>query len=352
MTARVRIVTPPEDAAQPTVEQQWIDAADITARPCKWLLPGRLPAGCLVVVEGAKSASKSTFCAGLAAALTRGRPLIGRKKLPLGDVLWSCGEEGPDQYAVPRLQLAGADMRRVHFTAIDDHGEHRRLWLPSCVPTLRSAIEHWGVRLVILDPLSSHVPMELSLHHDQAIHHILDPLGHLAFATGCTVIVTRNLTKDRGADRADRGLGGSGISGVARAVLLIERPDPATARRLLRVVVKNVGVEAAPVEYHLEGPGDHARLTRVRELAAADDDDDTHGDEPDERDALDNATQLLRALLVDGAVDAQAVAREAEAALIAPRTLRRAKARLKVWHRRVPGSQPARWEWCPPKGGW
>jgi putative DNA primase/helicase len=348
---KLRAVAPPDDDAPQTIEDQWVSASEIKSRPLTWLLPGRLPDASVVLVEGAKNASKSTFCAALAAAVTRGRPLFGRKRLPKGCVLWSCGEEDPDRHVVPRLLLHDADMARVKFLPLDDLGMRRRIWLPSCIDFLRQSVLYFGVRLIVLDPLSSHVPPEISLKDDQAIHSALDPLAWLSFAVGCCVVLTRNLTKDRTAKRVDRGIGGSAVSGVARSVVVIERPDPAKTTRILRVVVKNVGRDVPPVEYDLEGPGEFAKLVRARELTDLPDDDNQDGDEPEERDAIDNAIQLLRALLAGGPVDVQEIQREAEAAMILPRTLRRAKFRLKISHRRVPGSSPAKWQWCPPKGG-
>lgn len=346
---QLSVTGPPQPES---VDDQWEVAARIQPEKTTWLVPDRIMAESVTMIEGHKGSGKSTFLAHLVAAVTRGRAVLGRKKIPKGNVIWSGAEEAPGKFAVPRLKAAGADMDRVHFPSKDGRGVRRRLTLPGSVGNMRAAIEHFGATLIVLDPLSSHVPATLDLRNDQAIHEALDPLADLAHSARVTCIVTRNLVKSKGVDRLHAGLGGAAVGGVARSVLLVDWPDRLDSRRLLRLVACNSTKNNRPLEYRLVDAGGCAKVDGLRELASSEDDDSLDQDEPDEKDARENACELLRALLATEDVDVRTIQAEAENAGVSLRTLRRAKVQLGIRHRRVPGSNPARWEWRAPLQGW
>jgi putative DNA primase/helicase len=353
MTAsKVRIAHEPDDDAPPTVGEQWESAKDIKRRPLLWMLPNRIPAASVVLVEGDKGVGKSTLLCALAAHVTGGRKLVGRKKPAAGSVLWCPGEEDASTVTKSRLEAAGANMDRVHFPRENERGERRKVMLPSGTGQLRSAVDHFGATLLVIDPLSAHVPPEVSLSFDQDIHSVLDPLAELAHATGCTVVCTRNLTKNTQGPALHRGLGGAAVAGVARALLRIDWPDEKSTRRLMRVVRCNSGRPVGPLEYELAEAGDVCCLARVRELGVDQDDADATADDPGERDVRADARLLLRRVLDAGRVSVKVIEAEAKAACIGDRTLRFAKADLKVQSHRVSNANPPHWEWGPPKGGW
>lgn len=346
-------VTTSEDEPQPeTVADQWEAASQVKNQPVAWLLPGRVLKGTVAVLEGHKGVGKSSLCCALVAAITKGKPLIGRRKVQKGSVLWSPGEEDAATVVRPRLAVAGADLSRVHFPAANELGVRRRLMLPGCCGYLRSAIEHFGATLLILDPLSSHVPPEMDLRSDQSIHQVLDPVADLAYSTGCTVVITRNLVKAQGVDRLHAGLGGAAVGGVARSVLVIDQPDRKTSRRVLRVVACNLASATPAVEYHLVDQGGWPIVARLKEVPIEQDDEVADQLDLSERDVRADARLLLRRMIGGDWVSVAHIEAEALSASIGQRTLRTAKAELGVLSRRVGTHTPAYWEWGPPKGGW
>jgi hypothetical protein len=308
--------------------------------------------GTVAILESRKGCGKTSLAATIAAALTTGRALLGRRKGKPADVVWVAGEVDHDLEVEPRLLAAGADLARVHPPAKDETGIRRRVYLPYQLGQLADAIRHWGCVLCVLDPLSSIVPPEVDLRSDQAVHSVLDPLCHLAAQTGCTMLCTRNLTKDRGADRLDQGLGGAGVAGVARSLLAIDWLDTRDTLRTLRVVRCNEAGSTPPVEYHMIAEGEQVVCTGWRTVPADEDDPQAEGLDAADRDVRADALLLLRRLIGDEWVSAQTVMMEASSAAISERTLRAAKAELGVRSRRSGRVMPAYWEWGPPHKGW
>ncbi len=327
----------------------WESAEEVQVRPLEWLVPSRIVRAAICILEGEKGVSKSTLSVALAAAVTTGKPLWGRKKLPKGDVLWLPGEEDVALHIRPRLMVAGADLARVHFPPRDRHGIRQRLCLPADTDTLVEQILRFDCKLVVIDPLGSFVPPGCDLRVDQVIHDVLDPVADIAAAYDCTVLVNRNLTKGRSASRVDRGQGGVAVGGIARSILCIDWPDESLPRRVLRVVRCNLVPNTLPVEFRLEDVGGFGKATGFREMTpeevnAEDDEEDVA-----ERDVLADACKMLKDLLSKGPVSSKVVIAEAASIQISPRTLRRAKVKLCITSKRVIRKKEARWDWVPPK---
>ena len=346
---RLRVRGSPEEEQSESVADQWEAAANVAVKPLRWLVPGRVVQGAVAIIEGHKGVGKSTFLAALVASITRGRPMVGRKRLTRGCVLWSAGEEDPASVVRPRLAAAKADLAAVHFPAAGDGGRRRRLALPYSLGALRQAVEHYRPVLLILDPLSSHVPPELDLRNDQGTHQVLDPLADLAHDTGCTVVLSRNLVKSRDVDRVHAGLGGAAVGGVARSVLAIDWPDRAQSKRVLRVIACNLVGAAPPLEYRIEDRGGWGVMAGARELTPDQDDANAALLDDAERDVRADARLLLTRLVSAEWVPVGTIIAEANAASISERTLRSAKVDLGIRSRRVGANSPAYWEWGPPK---
>ena len=352
MSERLRVAAPPEEAPPQTVSDRWEAISGARSEKVSWLLPHRIVRGAVNLIEGDKGTGKSTLLVALAARLTVGRLLLGRRRVPPANVIWLAGEESYDAVVKPRLEAAGADLDRVHVPRLNERGERPRLYLPMGATELRDAVNHWRAGLVVLDPLSAHVPPEVPLTSDQEIHSVLDPLADLSYSTGCTVLCSRNLTKDRTASALHRGLGGAALAGIARSVLRIDWPDQRSGRRVVWVVSCNLTGERPQLEYHLADSGGVAVLERVKDLESSSDNDLGGADDPGERDVRADARLLLRRVIGSEWVPYRSLQGEAQAAGIGERTLRAVKADLGIRSRRQGGSGQAYWEWGPPAGGW
>ena len=153
----------------------WTTADRVAARDVRWILPGRLIAGCLAILEGETSAGKSTWIAALIAAITTGREWLGRPKSQPRNVLYLASEEDYASMIRPRLIAAGADESRVITPSLDAAGEQRRVYLTTGVGQLRDAIAAHQLELIVCEPLSSHVGPTVDLCQVNQSRAALDP---------------------------------------------------------------------------------------------------------------------------------------------------------------------------------
>ncbi len=123
--------------------------------PIAWVWHGWLARGKVHILGGAAGAGKTTIAIALAAAITSAGRFPDGSRAEAGSVaIWS-GEDDPQDTLVPRLLLAGADLKRVFFiTGIEEGGERRAFDPARDVEPLRRELAEIGdVRLLIIDPV-------------------------------------------------------------------------------------------------------------------------------------------------------------------------------------------------------
>src|SRR5262249_32593605 len=105
------------EAAPPAPELEVIRASEVEIRPLVWLWPGRIPAGCLVMLDGDPDQGKSHIALALAARITTGREMpreVPTRREPR-DVVIVAAEDSAAETVCPRLIAAGADCDRIHL---------------------------------------------------------------------------------------------------------------------------------------------------------------------------------------------------------------------------------------------
>jgi RecA-family ATPase len=118
---------------------------DVEPMNTEWLWKQRVPYGAITILDGDPNIGKSTISNDLAARVSTGRQmpggkLVGKRKTrnSKGNVLLLSAEDDPHRTIRPRLEAAGADLRRIRlFMHVDDVecGE-RRIIMPRDIPTL------------------------------------------------------------------------------------------------------------------------------------------------------------------------------------------------------------------------
>ena len=155
--AKDRFVVPtdfraaPQASAEPSGHSRVASAAELQAKPIRWLWPEAFAIGKLNLLGGLPGLGKSQVTLALAAALTKGGTLPDGSTAPLGNVLILASEDDPADTINPRLQAAGADMKRVFVR--DD-----ALNLATDLDRLKEMVAAiGGVILIIFDPISRYV---------------------------------------------------------------------------------------------------------------------------------------------------------------------------------------------------
>ncbi|MGA2617384.1 MAG: AAA family ATPase [Thermoguttaceae bacterium] len=291
--------------------------------PRQWLWPGRIPMGCLTLLDGDPGTNKSTLIYEIAARVTTGRAMYGSdERHAAANVVLLQAEDTLDDIH-NRLTACGADLTRV--LAYDRHGEH--IVLPRDVQRIEALIREYQVRLLAIDPLMNFLGG--SANNYQAVQRSLGPLVSMAEQTGVAVVLARHLNQSGGSNPLYRGLGSIGVMGAVRSGLLLA-VDPADhERRVLAQTKTNLGAiseslslrpleigEGVAVEWL--GTSPHSAITLLEAAGGR------------SRPELDEAMYFLFATLAGGPVLQREVHTAARQEGITPRTLRRAREALGI----------------------
>ncbi|MBA2367350.1 MAG: AAA family ATPase, partial [Actinobacteria bacterium] len=177
-----------EETIERTAEGEAPDPSDniritpisaVTAEPVRWLWEGWWPLGAVSLMVGEPGCNKSTLCYDRAARLSQGT-LSGSLFNQPSNILIASAEDAPTFTLRPRLEAAGADLDRASFLRLARGESEGDIQLPDELPQLRTSIERAKARLVIIDPLVSHLTSRVDSHRDQDIRKVLDPLSRIA----------------------------------------------------------------------------------------------------------------------------------------------------------------------------
>lgn len=347
-------VPPPTEGEVEPVPLEFLSADVTAARPATWLWEGRIPSCTVSFVQGQKGSGKSTWLRHIAAAVTGGPKLPGQraKTRKPGHVLWFAGEEPGTGTVLRGLQACGAILPLVKIQDLYSTDPAAAIALPRDLKRLEAAIDLFAAKLVVLDPVFSFTDGSLNIEGPSLeARAFMLPLIGLAGRKACTILLTRNCTKDRCASAIDSGRGSGELGNAARAILHLAEVADERGTFGLASAANNDGARAPTLLYRLEPFEGSVRAVATGTSSVSADDLAGADCDASERDALGDAKRLLRRLIQSTWISATDVRREAQNALISDSTLRRAKAALGVPSRRRKG-EVASWEWGPPLAGW
>lgn len=320
--------------------------SDVKSECVEWLWLERIPLSKLTILDGDPGVGKSLVAVDLAARVTRGAAMPDGTSAVDGGAVVLSAEDGLADTIRPRLEAAGADLKRILCVGSDE----ALPTIPSDLSRIETLVRAVRAVIVIIDPLIAFIPGETNTWRDQDIRRALAPLARMAERTGAAVLLLRHLNKSSGGNALYRGGGSIGIIGAARCALLIARDPDDQALRVLAATKSNLALPPPSISFRLEGNDSGA----VRVAWGGQSSHDAsellvQAVGPEERSALDAARAVLRAVLADGPVEAVEVRRQARTAGIAGRTLDRAKFIENVVARREGFGAGARWVWQLPK---
>lgn len=329
-----------------------VHLSDVEAKPVRWLWRGRIPLGKLTVLDGDPGLGKTTMLLDVAARVTTGTAMPDGSTSDLagraGVVILSA-EDGLDDTIRPRLDAAGADVRRaVALVAVrSDDDAAERLPTLGDVEAIRAAIVSVDARLVIIDPFLAYLPSRVESKSDEKIRSVLSPLARLAEETGVSVLLVRHLNKQQSSNALYRGSGTIAIIGAARAGMLVAQDPDDQARRIVAVTKANLAAPVPALAYRLVASDNGAvRVSWDGESEYTADRLLAEHQSHDERSATADAVDWLRELLRTGPRLARDVENDARRSDISPKVLRMAREKLAVVKRRHgfgPGSRVV-WE--------
>ncbi|HVS34735.1 MAG TPA: AAA family ATPase, partial [Gemmataceae bacterium] len=298
----------------------------VRAVPIRWLWEPYLARGKLAVLDGDVGVGKSFFTVDLAARLSRcGRMPDGSRRRRKAAVLFLNAEDGLDDTLQPRLEAAGADLKRVFSLGgirLEDPAG-AAMSFPQHLDCLHRAVVAHEPELVVVDPMMAFFPPEVSANNDQTMRTALAPLAALAARSGTAVLLVRQLTKRGGRKALYRGLGSIGIIGAIRTGLFLARHPHERDKRVFAMSKSNIGPLAPTLAYRLVQHDGRAHLEWLGECDATADElclPPARGEGP----PLPTADEWLKAALADGPRPAKELLAAGAAAGFGVRTLERA----------------------------
>ncbi len=357
-------------AAEPDGETlEIIELADVVPEPVRWLWPGRFALGKLSLVAGYPGLGKSQFTASLAAVVTTGGtwPVTGEPAGAPGDVLFLSAEDDPADTIRPRLEAAGADLRRcrimgsIRVAQASPARQKRRCFnLLDDLPNLERALKRQPARLVVIDPLSAYMgdSRRVDTHKTSDVRSILAPLVELASAHRAAVVGIFHLNKREGSSAMDRINGSGAFVAAARAVWLIARDKEEKSSRVLVQVKNNLAPDQDGLKFEIRScavqtaDGDiptsclawrPGRFTLDADEALA-----GGSGSGDRRSVLDDAKTFLAEQLANGPKLVKEIWELVENEGFSERTIKRAKEKLGIVATKQFGEKGP-WSWSMPE---
>jgi hypothetical protein len=308
----------------------------------RWLWDGRIAYGKVTILDGNPGLGKSHLTIELAACITTGRSLPSASATEPGNAVFVALEDDAADTMRPRAEAAGANLERFYIVkgVPTGDGVDRPLSLPDDVAHLRALVQEKEARLVVIDPITTHLGDRVEVNKDHSIRRALQPLATMAQETGCAVVIVRHLKKNHNGNALAAGGGSMGIIGIARGGLLVtEHPDDPT-KRVMVVSKSNLAKFPPALVFSIETGERGSRIEWIEEASFTADEllAASLSSSPADGGALGEAASWLMTQLENGPQPKAALLKQAKADGISPRTLERAKNRIGALHERRAGS--------------
>jgi hypothetical protein len=206
------------------------------------------------------SCAKTTAIYDILARITFGEPMPQIEDEPEqvqkpGSVVILCKEDDPGLMIRPRMEAAGADMRKVRLIEgarrsrnSDDFELLGRL--DNTVGDVEDIICNLGdVRAVLIDPITDFAG-DISLYQEDQVRRFLGPIGRMAAKYDFAIINVLHLSKDSKKKPRQRILGSVGLVNISRSVLMVGKSQVA-GRRFVMMEKANLWHEAKSVAFNI-----------------------------------------------------------------------------------------------------
>ena len=331
-------------------------ASSIVKEHRLWLWPGYLGLNKVAHFGGASTEGKSPVTCDIIARVTSGKDWPDGTKNTLGpkSAILLAAEDDWSDTIVPRLELAGADLSKVHRFFVKQQTVEITPSLDSDCQRLEQEIEVIGdVGVVVIDPITNYLGGKKMNAEEEIRGGILMPLSLVARQHHCSIITVGHLNK-RGNEAAvlQRLMGCAAFVGVARDVFIFG-PDPDEEDKYTHTMSEMRNKSAPQLKYKTEAVkvawgGKESEVIRVdwRGVSHADVDEVVNAPKQQEKSITSKAVMLIAGMLRNGAKRKAELDQALKENGINPEKLEwtRIRKRCKAESRPLPG-KGAGWEW-------
>ncbi|TDA65930.1 MAG: hypothetical protein D9V45_03025 [Chloroflexi bacterium] len=284
--------------------------------PISYAWDGWLPNGLLTILAGLSGEGKSTVALYVSGCVTDGYkwPDSAPSNYTGGTVLW-CESESAQAINLQRARKWQLNVENF-LTPFEDGLVDINFDKPLHKAAVIEKAYLPGVKLIVVDSLSG---ANNRRENETEVKQVTEFLAELARDTGKPILLTHHLRKkgmlDTDTITLDRLRGSSAIVQTARVVWALDKPDPNSTRLRLSMIKNNLARFTDPIGLEIGEDGL------------------TFGDAPHEprvETQADKAADLIRSLLQREPVAAAKMEAELSQAGYSARTIRAAKAALKI----------------------
>lgn len=302
--------------------------SQIERRQIQWLWKPYMAAGMITLLSGDPGIGKSFVALDRAAEVTRNG----------GFVLYLSIENPPEEVLAPRFEALRGNPEMIELIEGVEYGgegdkQVRGITLRDLKILEKEIKLHENVQLIVVDPVQSYLGEKVDAHRSNETRPVLDGLTALCRRYGVAPLILRHCSKASTGKVLYRGLGSIDFTAAARSELIVGEQNGRMAMAHLKTNLSKRGptlgyeiVESDGVMLYETGL---FRWTGECDLKPEDLVDEEAIDE-EQKSALDEAEAFLKDLLASGPLDNKQVVSIGKDAGIADRTLKRAKARLKI----------------------
>ena len=233
----------------PKEELDLVYICDVKSKPIDWLWPGYLAKGKLSLVVGHPGQGKSTLTASIAAIVSSGGVWpVSEAPVPAGDVVILSAEDDIADTLRPRLEAAGADIKRVRvLKGVKRASRTHSFSLVKDIERLRGL----SADLLIIDPISSYLD-GIDTHKNAEVRSTLEPLCLMAEQQNMAILGVSHLNKAEKLDTISRVSGSMAFVAVARAVHIVLPDESVAERRFFHPIKNNIGPDGQGLAFSIE----------------------------------------------------------------------------------------------------
>jgi hypothetical protein len=350
-----------EDKKQPEAERVGCTqlASSIRKEHRVWLWPGYIGRNKAAHFGGASTEGKSPVTLDLSARVSAGLAWPDGTPNELGSrsVIILAAEDDWSDTIIPRLDLAGADLRKIHRFFVTQKSVEITPNIEDDCHRLEEQIRDIGdVALVIIDPITNYLGSRKMNAEEEIRSGILMPLSLVAGQNDCAIITVGHLNK-RGSEAAllERLMGCAAFGGVMRDVFMFGN-DPDDEDVYAHVMAEIRNKSAPKLKYKTEAvkvewDGKTSEVIRIKwgGVSKADTHDVVNAPKQQDKSITNRAAALVRGMLLSGAKDKAAIdqALKDNGFDVPKLNFDRIKKKAKAEARAKPG-KGAGWEWYLP----
>ena len=249
------------DPSSPNVKARGLQimrASDVKPKKVVGLWGGRFYRGKVGFIAGDPGFGKSQIAAFIAATVsTGGNWPFDQGTARRGDVIYISAEDGAAETIRPRLEAAGADLKRVFITDhVIDELESRPFSLVVDLVQLDQTLQALHKpRLVIIDPINACLgSTDARPFNPNSVTHVrglLRRLETLATRHRVAIVCVTHFTKAKGG-ALHRVTGSFAFVAAARSVFTVTRKEDDPDQRVLGPAKNNLAADGHPIAFRIE----------------------------------------------------------------------------------------------------